>query len=89
MSESRRSQNAKDVVNVLKIPINNLYNSVYGTIYDKLTKESIDSFSDGWTEAVAYMKSHPDCTIQELFQARSQILKERYPYHSSLTDRIF
>lgn len=48
--------------------------------YEELTTESYLSFNAGWTEAVAYIKSHPDCTSEELFQARKQIAKERYPY---------
>ena len=74
------SQRTENVVNAFKKPINNLYMSVYNTVYDELTKGSIISFNDGWTEAVAYMKSHPDCTMQELFESKDQIAKERYPY---------
>ena len=65
---------------LLKNPINDLYLSVYNTVYGELTTESYLSFNEGWAEAVAYIKSHPDCTMQELFEARDQITKERYPY---------
>lgn len=74
------SQRTENVVNSFKKPINNLYLSVYNKVYNELTKESIISFNDGWTEAVAYMKSHSDCTMQELFEAKDQIEKERYPH---------
>lgn len=74
------SQRTENVVNSFKKPINDLYLSVYNKVYNELTKESIISFNDGWTEAVAYMKSHPDCTMQELFEAKDQIEKERYPH---------
>lgn len=80
MLTAQRSQRSKNVVDTLKNPINDLYMEVYNTVYGELTKESIDSFNDGWVEAVAYMKSHPDCTSEELFQAREQITKERYPH---------
>ncbi len=74
------SQRTENVVNSFKRPINNLYTSVYDIVYAELTKESVVSFNAGWTEAVAYMKSHPDCTSEELFQTREQIVKERYPH---------
>lgn len=74
------SQHTNNVVYAFKNPINDLYASVYNTVYAELTKASAISFNDGWTEAVAYIKSHPDCTIQELLQAKDQIAKERYPY---------
>lgn len=74
------SKRTENVVNAFKNPINDLYLSVYNTVYGELSKGSIVSFNDGWTEAVAYMKSHPDCTSEELFQAREQITKERYPH---------
>ena len=74
------SQRTENVVNAFRNPINNLYASVHDTVYIELTKESLISFNDGWIEAVAYMKSHPDCTMQELFEAKDQIAKERYPY---------
>lgn len=79
------SQRTENVVNAFRNPINNLYASVHDTVYIELTKESLISFNDGWTEAVAYMKSNPDCTMQELFQAREQITKERYP-HARMID---
>lgn len=74
------SQRTENVVNAFKKPINNLYASVHDTVYIELIKESLISFNEGWTEAVAYMKSNPDCTMQELFEAKEQIAKERYPY---------
>lgn len=77
---NRVSQCTENVVDAFRNPINNLYASVYDTVYIELTKESLISFNAGWTEAVAYIKSHPDCTSEELFQAREQIAKERYPY---------
>lgn len=80
MSNDQISQRTENVVNAFRNPINNLYASVYDTVYIELTKESLISFNAGWTEAVAYIKSHPDCTSEELFQAREQIAKERYPY---------
>lgn len=79
------SQRTENVVNSFKKPINDLYASVYNTVYTELTKESLISFNDRWTEAVAYMKSHPDCTMQELFEAKDQIAKERYP-HAHMID---
>lgn len=85
MSTDPRSQRTENVVDAFKKPINNLYLSVYNKVYHELTKESINSFKDGWTEAVAYMKSHPDCTSEELFQAKEQVLKERYRY-ARITD---
>lgn len=75
---SQRSQRAKNVVDIFKIPINSLYNQVYGIVYDELKNTARDSFNDGWTEAVAYMKSHPDCSMEELFRAKSKALNERY-----------
>lgn len=80
MLTAQRSQHAKNVVDTLKNPINDLYMEVYNTIYDELTKESIDSFNDGWTEAVAYMKSHPDCTIEELYKAKIEEMQKRYSH---------
>lgn len=74
------SQRTMNVVDAFKKPINNLYVSVYNTVYTELTKESVISFNAGWTEAVAYMKAHPDCTLQELSQAKDQIANERYPH---------
>lgn len=74
----QRSQRAKNVVEIFKTPINSLYNQVYGIVYDELKNTARDSFNDGWTEAVAYMKSHPDCSMEELFQAKSKALNERY-----------
>ena len=75
---SQHSQRAKKVVGIFKAPINNLYSQVYDVIYDELGNTARDSFSDGWTEAVAYMKSHPDCSMEEIFQAKSKALNERY-----------
>lgn len=80
MLTAQRSQHAKNVVDTLKNPINDLYMEVYNTIYDELTKESIDSFNDGWVEAVAYMKSHTDCTIEELHKAKIEEMQKRYSY---------
>lgn len=80
MSIDQVSQRAENVVNAFRNPINDLYTSVYDMVYIELTKESLISFNAGWTEAVAYIKSHPGCTSEELFQAREQIAKERYPY---------
>lgn len=74
------SQRTKNVVDAFKNPINDLYVSVYDTVYTELIRISVISFNAGWTEAVAYMKAHPDCTLQELSQAKDQIAKERYPY---------
>lgn len=79
------SQRTMNVVNAFKEPINNLYISVYDTVYAELTRASVISFNAGWTEAVAYMKAHPDCTLQELFQARDQTAKECYP-HARMID---
>ena len=75
---SQRSPRAKNVVDMFKTPINSLYSQVYGLVYDELVNTARDSFNDGWTEAVAYMKSHPDCSMEELFQAKSKALNERY-----------
>lgn len=75
---SQRSQRAKNVVDTFKTPINSLYSQVYGIVYDELRNTARDSFSDGWTEAVAYMKSHPECSMEELFQAKSKELNKRY-----------
>lgn len=80
MLTAQRSQHAKNVVDTLKNPINDLYMEVYNTIYDELTKESIDSFNDGWVEAVAYMKSHPDCTIEELYIVKTEEMQKRYSH---------
>ncbi len=80
MSIDQVSKRTENVVNAFKKPINNLYLSVYNEVYSELIKESIISFNDGWTEAVAYIKSHPNCTLEELFQTREQIVKERYPH---------
>ena len=80
MPIDRVSQRTENVVNAFRNPINNLYVSVYDTVYSELTKESLLSFNAGWTEAVAYIKSHPDCTMQELLEAKEQIVKERYLY---------
>ena len=77
---SQRSQRAKNVVEIFKNPINSLYNQIYGVVYDELWKTARDSFNDGWTEAVAYMKSHPDCFMEELFQAKSEEMHKRYLY---------
>lgn len=74
----QRSQRAKNVVEIFKTPINSLYSQVYSTVYNELVNTVRDSFNDGWTEAVAYMKSHPDCSMEELFQAKSKALNERY-----------
>lgn len=79
------SQRTMNVVNAFKEPINNLYISVYDTVYTELIRTSVISFNAGWTEAVAYMKAHPDCTLQELSQAKDQIAKERYP-HARMID---
>lgn len=78
------SQRTKNVVDAFKNPINDLYLSVYNTVYEELTTESYLSFNEGWTEAVAYIKSHPDCTSEELFQARLQMVKARYPHASMI-----
>ena len=75
---SQRSQRAKNVVEIFKTPINSLYSQVYRVVYEELANTARDSFNDGWTEAVAYMKSHPDCSMEELFQAKSKALNERY-----------
>lgn len=85
MLVNQLSQQTNNVVNAFKNPINNLYVSVYDTVYAELIKASVISFNDGWTEAVAYIKSHPDCTMQELLQAKDQITKERYP-HAHMID---
>lgn len=79
------SQRTMNVVDAFKNPINNLYVSVYDTVYAELIRTSVISFNDGWAEAVAYIKSHPDCTMQELLQAKDQIAKERYP-HAHMID---
>lgn len=80
MSSNEISKRTENVVDGFRKPINDLYLSVYNKVYNELTKESIVSFNDGWTEAVAYMKSHPDCSMEELFEAKKQITKERYPH---------
>lgn len=80
MLVDQTSQRTMNVVNTFKNPINNLYVSVYDTVYAELIKASVISFNDGWTEAVAYIKSHPDCTMQELLQAKDQIAKKYYPH---------
>ena len=49
-------------------------------IYYELITESAQSFSDGWTEAMAWMRSHPDCTISEGLEAKASELRNRYPY---------
>lgn len=85
MLTNQLSQRTMNVVDAFKKPINNLYVSVYDTVYGELTKASVISFNAGWTEAVAYMKGHPDCTLQELSQAKDQIAKERYP-HARMID---
>lgn len=85
MLTNQLSQRTMNVVDAFKKPINNLYVSVYDTVYTELIRTSVISFNDGWTEAVAYIKSHPDCTLQELSQARDQMTKERYP-HARMID---
>ena len=85
MLANQLSQHTMNVVDAFKNPINNLYVSVYDTVYVELTKASVISFNAGWTEAVAYIKAHPDCTAQELLQAKDQIAKERYP-HAHMID---
>ncbi len=77
---SQRSQRAKNVVDTFKTPINSLYNQVYNMVYEELANTARDSFNDGWIEAVAYMKSHPDCSMEELFQAKSEEMHKRYLY---------
>lgn len=85
MLANQLSQRTMNVVDAFKKPINNLYVSVYNTVYVELTKASVISFNAGWTEAVAYIKSHPDCTTQELLQVKDQMAKERYP-HAHMID---
>lgn len=85
MLTNQLSQRTMNVVDAFKKPINNLYISVYDTVYTELIRTSVISFNDGWTEAVAYIKSHPNCTMQELLQAKDQITKERYP-HAHMID---
>ena len=78
------SQASERVASVYKSELNKLTNklnmSVYNAIYYELVKESARSFSDGWTEATAWMLSHPGCTIDEILEAKSKELKNRYPY---------
>ena len=76
----RQSQASNRIVDIYRSEINKLYMSVYNAVYDELTKESARAFSDGWTEAMAWMCAHPDCTISEGLEARSAELRNRYPY---------
>jgi hypothetical protein len=76
---NRQSQASKRVVDIFKSDINELYTSVYNTVHYELTKESAQGFSDGWTEAMVWMRSHPDCTISEDLEAKYEQLRNRYP----------
>lgn len=80
----RYSQASERVINTYRQELNKLVNklnmSVYNAIYYELVKESAQSFSDGWVEAMAWVRSHPDCTIGESLEAKSKELKSRYPY---------
>lgn len=81
---SRYSQASERVASIYRSELNKLTNkldmSVHNAIYYELVKESAQSFSDGWTEATAYILSHPGCTIDEILEAKSEELKNRYPY---------
>lgn len=78
--EHRYSQASKRVADVYRSGLNKLDMSVRNAVYDELTKESARAFGDGWTEAMAWMRSHPDCTISECLEAKASELKDRYPY---------
>lgn len=76
----RYSQASKRVVGVYRSELNKLDMSVRNAIYDELVKESARGFSEGWTEAMAWMRSHPDWTTSESLEARASELRKRYPY---------
>ncbi len=80
----RYSQAGERVVGAYRSELNKLVKkldmTVHNAIYYELVEESAQSFSDGWTEAMAWMRSHPDCTISESLEAKASELKNRYPY---------
>lgn len=75
----RYSQASKRIIGIYRTELNELDMSMYDAIYDELVKESAHSFSDGWAEAVAWMMSHPNFTIDESVEAKSAEIKTRYP----------
>lgn len=74
----RYSQASKRVVGVYRTELNELDMTIYNAIHYELVKESAHSFSDGWMKAIAWMKSHPNCTINESLEAKSAELRNRY-----------
>ena len=76
---NRYSQASKRVIGIYRTELNELDMSMHNAIYDELVKESAHGFSDGWTEAVAWMRSHQNCSINESLEAKSEELKNRYP----------
>ncbi len=77
---NRYSQASKRVADVYRSEFNEADMSVRNAVYDELVKESARGFSDGWTEAMAWMRSHPDFTISEGLEAKTSELRNRYPY---------
>ena len=76
----RQSEATKGIVEIFRSSINELYLSVYNAVYQALMKESAKAFSEGWTEAMAYMYAHREATISECSQAKDSELKNRYSH---------
>lgn len=79
----RFSQASKRVINIYKSELNELDVAMNNAIYDELAKESAQGFREGWTEAMVWIRSHPNYTNIEGLEARDSEIKMRYPYLKS------
>lgn len=79
----RFSQASKRVINIYRSELSELDITMHNAIYDELAKESARGFREGWTAAMAWIRSHPDYTNIEGLEARNSEIKMRYPYLKS------